>query len=102
MQEQPQSELKDSKDSLIPRRQRRVLDSRASLTFFSATNYGERLDKALFRRFDDLVEFGLPATEQVRQTVKNLLRNIKTERLSWAKIEQAAAGSQLCGNHSCL
>ena len=55
----------------------------------AATNYGERLDKALFRRFDDLVEFGLPAPEQVRETIKRLLRNIDKERLSWSRIEQA-------------
>lgn len=65
---------------------------RSNSIVIAATNFGERLDRALFRRFDDLVEFGLPAMEQVRQTIKNLLRNVKTERLSWAKIEQAATG----------
>jgi SpoVK/Ycf46/Vps4 family AAA+-type ATPase len=58
----------------------------------AATNYGERLDKALFRRFDDLVEFGLPAPEQVRETIKRLLRNVEKERLAWGRIEQAAKG----------
>lgn len=77
---------------------RRVLNSflvfiermRSNSIVIAATNYGERLDKALFRRFDDLVEFGLPASEQVRETIKKLLRNIDKERLSWSRIEQAA------------
>ncbi|MEM7145321.1 MAG: AAA family ATPase [Verrucomicrobiota bacterium] len=58
----------------------------------AATNYGDRLDKALFRRFDDLVEFGLPEPLQIRETIKNLLRNIEKERLSWTRIEQASQG----------
>lgn len=65
---------------------------RSNSMIIAATNYGERLDKALFRRFDDLVEFGLPAPEQVRETIKRLLRNVRTERLSWHRIEQAAEG----------
>ncbi len=56
----------------------------------AATNHGEKLDKALFRRFDDLVEFGLPKQEGIRAIVKMRLRNIDKERLSWKKIEPAA------------
>lgn len=56
----------------------------------AATNYGQRLDKALFRRFDDLVEFGLPESPQVRETLKRLLRNVDNERLAWKRIEAAA------------
>jgi SpoVK/Ycf46/Vps4 family AAA+-type ATPase len=63
---------------------------RGNSLVIAATNYSERLDKALFRRFDDLVEFGLPAAAQVRETVKRLLRNVDKERLSWKRIEQAA------------
>jgi SpoVK/Ycf46/Vps4 family AAA+-type ATPase len=77
---------------------RRVLNSflvfidrmRGNSIMIAATNYGERLDKALFRRFDDLVEFGLPAPKQVRETIKRLLRNVDKERLSCPRIEQAA------------
>jgi SpoVK/Ycf46/Vps4 family AAA+-type ATPase len=58
----------------------------------AATNYGQRLDKALFRRFDDLVEFGLPQPPEIRETVKRLLRNIDKETPAWSKIEHAAEG----------
>ena len=65
---------------------------RGNSLVIAATNYGDRLDKALFRRFDDLVEFGLPSPEQGRETIKKLLRNIDKERLSWDRIELAAKG----------
>jgi SpoVK/Ycf46/Vps4 family AAA+-type ATPase len=58
----------------------------------AATNYGERLDRALFRRFDDLIEFGLPSSELIRETIKKLLRNIDKERLAWERLELAAKG----------
>ncbi len=58
----------------------------------SATNYGERLDKALYRRFDDLVEFGLPENAEVWRTIQQLLAGIKTSKLSKVKIIKAASG----------
>jgi len=63
---------------------------RGNSIVIAATNYGERLDKALFRRFDDLVEFGLPASMQIREVIKRLFRNVDKERLAWGRIEQAA------------
>jgi len=79
---------------------RRVLNSflvfieqlQGNSLIIAATNYGPKLDKALFRRFDDLIEFGLPDSAQVRKIIKRLLRNIAKERLQWKKIDQAAAG----------
>jgi SpoVK/Ycf46/Vps4 family AAA+-type ATPase len=58
----------------------------------AATNHGERLDRALFRRFDDLVEFGLPKPDQVQATVKKLLRNVDKDRLAWTRIQHEAEG----------
>lgn len=65
---------------------------RSNSLVIAATNYGQRLDKALFRRFDDLVEFGLPQPPEIRETVKRLLRNIDKEQPGWSKIEHAAEG----------
>ncbi|MGJ8724599.1 MAG: AAA family ATPase [Roseibacillus sp.] len=78
---------------------RRVLNSflvfieqlQGNSLIIAASNYGEKLDKALFRRFDDLIEFGLPDPAQVRKVIKRLLRNFDKERLLWKKIDQAAA-----------
>lgn len=79
---------------------RRVLNSflvfieqlKSNSLIIAATNHGERLDKALYRRFDDLVEFGLPEEEQIRQTISVLLHGVKRERLSWKRLLKAASG----------
>ena len=79
---------------------RRVLNSflvfierlRSNSLVIAATNHGDRLDKALFRRFDDLIEFGLPREPQVRETIRTLLTGVKTARLSWKQLFAAAQG----------
>ncbi len=79
---------------------RRVLNSflvfieklRSNSLIIAATNYGERLDRALFRRFDDLIEFGLPSSEQTKQVIQKLLRNIDKGRLDWKKLHEASKG----------
>lgn len=58
----------------------------------AATNHGERLDKALYRRFDDLVEFGLPDTEQIWRTVQLRLHGFPSAQLAKDKILKAAQG----------
>jgi SpoVK/Ycf46/Vps4 family AAA+-type ATPase len=63
---------------------------RSNSLVIAATNYGQRLDKALFRRFDDLVEFGLPEPTQARETIERLLRNVDRESLIWTQIDPAA------------
>lgn len=63
---------------------------RSNSLVIAATNYGRRLDPALFRRFDDLVEFGLPEPPQVRKTIERLLRDVEKEKLAWKQIEPAA------------
>jgi len=79
---------------------RRVLNSfllfierlHSNSLIIAATNHGDRLDKALFRRFDDLIEFGLPQEPQIRQTIQSLLTGVKTTRLSWKRMMAAAEG----------
>lgn len=58
----------------------------------AATNFGERLDKALYRRFDDLVEFGLPGEAEVWRTIQQLLAGIPTAKLSKEKLVTASMG----------
>ena len=79
---------------------RRVLNSflifiermRSNSLIIAATNHGDRLDKALFRRFDDLIEFGLPKEEQFQQTIKTLLTGVTVGRLSWKRLLPAPSG----------
>lgn len=58
----------------------------------AATNFGERLDKALYRRFDDLVEFGLPEPEEVWKIIQQLLSGVTTTKLNKEKLVPAAKG----------
>ena len=45
------------------------------------------LDAALFRRFDDLIEFTLPSGELVVRTLKQRLVNVRLERgISWTQV----------------
>jgi SpoVK/Ycf46/Vps4 family AAA+-type ATPase len=58
----------------------------------AATNFANRLDKALFRRFDDLVEFGLPGEQEAWATINQLLSAVKTDKLQKAKLIGASSG----------
>lgn len=58
----------------------------------AATNNGERLDSALFRRFDDVIEYGLPSTTLLQALVMNRLALFDVEPLDWPELESAAAG----------
>lgn len=58
----------------------------------AATNHPEILDYALFRRFDDMIHYGLPEEEQIIAVLKNRLASFKPKRLSWAKLAERASG----------
>lgn len=58
----------------------------------AATNHGDRLDKALYRRFDDLVEFGLPEESHIWETIQARLAGIPQDKFSRSRILKAAHG----------
>ncbi|WP_404419001.1 AAA family ATPase [Marinospirillum sp.] len=58
----------------------------------AATNHPELLDKALYRRFDDIIQFQKPGEAQIRQLIENRLSAFDTEALAWQEITQAATG----------
>jgi SpoVK/Ycf46/Vps4 family AAA+-type ATPase len=58
----------------------------------AATNHGEKLDKALYRRFDDLIEFGLPRGDQIWKTIEARLAGVRASKLEKTKILKAADG----------
>jgi SpoVK/Ycf46/Vps4 family AAA+-type ATPase len=58
----------------------------------AATNHGDRLDKALYRRFDDLIEFGLPDSSHIWETIQARLKGIPAPKLGKQNILNAAAG----------
>jgi len=56
----------------------------------AATNHGDRLDKALYRRFDDLIEFGLPGEDHVWETIKARLSGLPVATMDRQKLLKAA------------
>ncbi|MFK5986779.1 MAG: ATP-binding protein [Pseudomonadota bacterium] len=58
----------------------------------AATNYGDLLDKALFRRFDDILEYQLPSNQEIIDTFQSKLASFKLSRVNWEKLSKAAKG----------
>ena len=79
---------------------RRVLNSflqmlehdNSNSVIIAATNHPEALDYALFRRFDDMIQYGLPNEEQVISILKSRMAGFKPKRLEWKKVAVAAIG----------
>ena len=58
----------------------------------AATNHPELLDRALIRRFDEIIEFGLPEADAVRDLIRRRLRSIASKSMNWTAIALAAQG----------
>ncbi|WP_332728741.1 AAA family ATPase [Pseudomonas sp. ESBL2] len=79
---------------------RRVLNSflqmieqdQSNSLIIAATNHPEILDYALFRRFDDVIEYGLPNSEQIQAVLKGRLANFSKKMNNWGAVADAAAG----------
>lgn len=56
----------------------------------AATNHSELLDKALYRRFDDIIRFEKPKKEQIRKLIENRLSSFKLDALGWEEITTAS------------
>ena len=66
-------------------------DSSDSL-IIAATNHAGLLDKALFRRFDDIVEYAMPTVDQVAEVLKSKLSGFKSGRMPWKALARSASG----------
>nr|ASK43714.1 ATPase [Agrobacterium radiobacter]ASK43844.1 ATPase [Rhizobium rhizogenes] len=58
----------------------------------AATNHPELLDPALFRRFDDVVEYALPGVEVAMRILQARLSSFDTRDIDWTKAVTDAAG----------
>ena len=58
----------------------------------AATNYHGMLDHALFRRFDDVVQYSLPDASMVRHLIENRLAAFDLRRMGWKAITASAQG----------
>jgi len=58
----------------------------------AGTNHPQLLDRAMFRRFDEVIEYPLPSPEIVREIVRNRLAAVKLARIAWSQVATAADG----------
>ncbi len=79
---------------------RRVLNSFLQLLekddseslIIAATNHPDLLDNALFRRFDDVIEYALPDKQISIRIIECRLASFATASLDWDGVAEAAAG----------
>lgn len=79
---------------------RRVLNSflhfleeaEPSSLIVAATNHPDLLDPALFRRFDDVVEYTFPTPELAKNAFETRLQGFKTHGVNWSAAVAAAEG----------
>jgi SpoVK/Ycf46/Vps4 family AAA+-type ATPase len=79
---------------------RRVLNSflqmieqdQSNSVIIAATNHPEILDYALFRRFDDIIQYGFPNEGQITSLLKGRLAGFQSKRFAWVKVTQQALG----------
>jgi len=67
-------------------------DAKPSSLIVAATNHPDLLDPALFRRFDDVVEYSLPTSELARQAFEARLHGFDTQGVDWPAVVDAATG----------
>ena len=58
----------------------------------AATNHPDLLDRALFRRFDDVIEYGLPDPPAAREILARKLAAFDTSRVDWSRVLSEAEG----------
>jgi SpoVK/Ycf46/Vps4 family AAA+-type ATPase len=58
----------------------------------AATNNPGLLDRALFRRFDDVIEYGPPGPELIRALMQNRLATFSTDGIDWRRLTEQARG----------
>jgi SpoVK/Ycf46/Vps4 family AAA+-type ATPase len=79
---------------------RRVLNSflqfleqdASSSLIIAATNHPETLDRALFRRFDDVITYDVPPDDLARCVMQNKLAAFETGEVDWQAAADAARG----------
>jgi len=58
----------------------------------AATNHPELLDPALFRRFDDVIQYALPDAQIAQRILRTRLATFKTPKVDWESAAKTASG----------
>lgn len=69
-----------------------VEEDQSDSLILAATNHCDMLDHALFRRFDDVIDYQLPDKTLIIEVLKLSLVGFKTFRIQWAKAAAIAQG----------
>ncbi len=70
-----------------------LLEQDASTSLIvAATNHGESLDFALFRRFDDVIRFGAPDETQIETLLRNSLAVLAPKSMDYRNLAQHGLG----------
>jgi SpoVK/Ycf46/Vps4 family AAA+-type ATPase len=64
----------------------------SSSLIIAATNFPESLDYALFRRFDDIIKFGLPNQRQIKHLLQKKLSGVDFKMLDLALLVKNMSG----------
>lgn len=79
---------------------RRVLNSflqlieqdQSNSLIVAATNHPEILDYAVFRRFDDVIEYELPGLAQIAETLRIRVGHLAAPQVNWGALAERARG----------
>lgn len=66
-------------------------DSSESL-IVAATNHPELLDQALYRRFDDIITYSIPGSDEISKLIFNRLERFSLQGVNMRKVVNAASG----------
>ena len=58
----------------------------------AATNHPRALDRALFRRFDDILHFEMPDIRQIAELLKTRLGSAASRGVAWSGLAELAVG----------
>lgn len=58
----------------------------------AATNHPHLLDRAIFRRFDAVIEYPLPTADVAKAIILSRLANVRLGDIAWSDASKAASG----------
>ena len=74
-----------------------IEQDRSHSLVIAATNHPDILDSALFRRFDDVLHYDLPARAQIAALLKGRLHAFAVKRVRWQTLAARGRGVELRG-----
>ncbi len=58
----------------------------------AATNHPDLLDRALFRRFDDVIEYAVPQQETATKIMRSRLAQFNADAVDWSQVSRDVSG----------